>query len=327
MVFLLFKNNEFITVYNTLDLILNYLYNQIKTMILCNNTNIISYINNYYILEYDNGLQLNKFKFDSNNIKFYDDNGHYYDTNNNYLKNYRIELLTTLTSVEILSKKINKKNDMDVCLNINVEDLNELNNLTEDINMGCFINNEKQLLENIKKNNKKQINDDKQKKLDEIKQKLDLEQQKLELMKIKYDHQEKKYIDEKQNIENFKLKLKNDHNAMNEFKRKFYSDKNIYFILKQEIIDNKRNKDDIPPLFIREFFIFNLMNEQNLFNNQDELKEYIKLLDEYNTKYDNDDNKFNDDNNSYYNKIYNKDVIEDDEDEEDEEYKEEKNEE
>jgi hypothetical protein len=159
--------------------------------------------------------------------------------------------------------------------NINIINDNETNEMNdnESSEINIFIPNEIE------------INDCEAQNMDDIKEKISLleklkqhEIYKLEDLKEDYVNKEEKYIEEKIKIDNKKLKLKQEQEKWDSIKTKFEADKKLYYLFKQEIEDNVREKDDIPELFKDIYPIFEKLDDDGYLNTIQEINKYVELV-------------------------------------------------
>jgi hypothetical protein len=288
MNFILFKSNEIISIYNNIDEILNFIYHIIDALIF-SDIKKINYVNDFTIIEYNNSIQINKYIFDINRLTFVNDNDIIYNSSNK-------KLLEKYNYIKIkINNCQNQDNDLKICLNLDTEFFkNNVGNRKETTYEWLIKEDTGEKLSSL--NSSEKI-----KKLNEIKEKFDEETKNIEILKTKCELIEKKYFYEKKNVYSYKLKLKRHHERMEELKRKFYVDKNLYFIIKEEILQKKRDETAIPELFIDTYNIFLNLDINNKLNFSTEVNDYIdelkKIPDENN--YDDFDFDMND---KYYNK-------------------------
>lgn len=101
---------------------------------------------------------------------------------------------------------------------------------------------------------------------------------KLQELKEDYVNKEEKYIEEKIKIDNKKLKLKQEQDKWDCIKKKFEADKKLYYLFKEEINKNIRQKDDIPELFVEIYPIFEKLDNDGYLNTIQEINKYIELI-------------------------------------------------
>jgi hypothetical protein len=121
-------------------------------------------------------------------------------------------------------------------------------------------------------------------KIEDLKEKISLleklklhENYKLQELKEDLVNKEEKYIEEKIKIDNKKLKLKQEQEKWDSKKKKFEADKKLYYLFKQEIEDNIREKDDIPELFKDIYPIFDKLDNDGYLNTIQEINKYVEL--------------------------------------------------
>lgn len=198
----------------------------------------ILFINNY-IINKCNGNNIIKY------LKIY-------KYNNNILKNiYNIN-----NELKLIEEIINYNQFYKIEKNDNILESSDIN---------IFIPNE---TENI---------NDLQEKISLLEKLQQDEVKKLDELKNNYINKEEKYIEEKVKIDNKKLKLKQEQDKWNTIKKKFEADKNLYFIFKNEINENKRNKEEIPELFKDIYPIFQQLDNEGYLNTLQEINQYIEL--------------------------------------------------
>ena len=278
--YILIKFNEILGLYDDFDIILHLIYFQFDAL-LCNNCNNLDYFKDYVIKEYNNQIEINRYKFNSETLEFIDINNNRYVTKKYYIS----ELFNKLTRrLNLIESEIN------IQIQINTEQIHNkynnnwlINNKNNDNNNNNNNNNNNDNNDNNKNNNNNNNNGIEAKgynleeKLNFLKKELEKENDEIMLLKAKRELIENKYIDEKYNINTFKTKLKNYHNKIEQIKNKFYADKNLYMIFKKEIEDNKKNEKDVPEIFKNTYNIFKNLDDTNGLNNSDEIKKYIKI--------------------------------------------------
>lgn len=98
------------------------------------------------------------------------------------------------------------------------------------------------------------------------------EAEKLEKIKNTKVH-DMNIINEKHDRELFVETMKaNDAKHLEEKRKKFMVDMNVFMRLEKEIEENKRDSNNIPELFVNEFKIFTTMRENNIFAQSDDNK-------------------------------------------------------
>lgn len=198
----------------------------------------ILFINNY-IINKCNGKNIIKY------LKIY-------KYNNNILKNiYNIN-----NELKLIEETINYNQFYKI---------DKIDNILESSDINIFIPNE---TENI---------NDLQEKISLLEKLQQDEIKKLDELKYNYINKEEKYIEEKVKIDNKKLKLKQEQDKWNTIKKKFEVDKNLYFVFKNEINENKRNKDEIPELFKDIYPVFEQLDNEGYLNTLQEINQYIEL--------------------------------------------------
>jgi hypothetical protein len=99
----------------------------------------------------------------------------------------------------------------------------------------------------------------------------------LQELKENYVNKEEKYIEEKIKIDNKKLKLKQEQERWDSRKKKFEADKKLYYLFKQEIEEEIREKDDIPELFKDIYPIFEKLDNDGYLNTIQEINKFVEL--------------------------------------------------
>jgi hypothetical protein len=149
---------------------------------------------------------------------------------------------------------------------------NIINNDSESSEINIFIPNETEINEIIDVN------------IDDLKEKISLFEKlkqheicKLQDLKEDYVNKEEKYIQDKTKIDNKKLKLKQEQEKWDSIKKKFEADKKLYYLFKQEIQNDIREKDDIPELFKDIYPIFDKLDKGGFLNTIQEINKYVEL--------------------------------------------------
>ena len=201
---------------------------------------------------------------------------------NNYITK-KIKIKNIFNTIKIFMYKnnlikkifiINNKNDLienynyNINININKQENEILNNESSDINLFIPYNETEHETIHINDLNEK-INLLEKLKLDEAK--------KLEELKKNYNNKEEKYLEDKIKIENKKLKLKQEQERWDSIKKKFEADKKLYYLFKNEIKENTRERKDIPLLFQDIYPIFEKLENEGYLNTVQEINEFIEL--------------------------------------------------
>jgi len=149
-----------------------------------------------------------------------------------------------------------------------IQDNNDNDNDSSEINI--FIPNETEINININ--------------IEDLKEKINLleklkqhENYNLQELKENYVNKEEKYIEEKIKIDNKKLKLKQEQERWDSRKKKFEADKKLYYLFKQEIEEEIREKDDIPELFKDIYPIFEKLENDGYLNTIQEINKFVEL--------------------------------------------------
>lgn len=196
-----------------------------------------------------------------------------------YYINSKLKLITqdNINYININNEDINNKdtNSEDT----NSEDTNSEDTNSEDTNSEDTNNESSEI--NIFIPNETEINDVN---IDDLKEKINLleklkqhENFKLQDLKKDYINKEEKYIEDKIKIDNKKLKLKQEQDKWDSIKKKFEADKKLYYLFKQEIIDNIRKENDIPELFKDIYPIFEKLDHGCYLNTIQEINKYVEL--------------------------------------------------
>jgi len=193
--------------------------------------------------------------------------------NVNIIKNikiykYKNNLIKNIYYVNSNLKLIEYNNNINSIKNVEkVENTENADDESSEINI--FIPNETE---------KNDIN------IDDLKEKISLleklkhhENCKLQELKEDFVNKEEKYIEEKIKIDNKKLKLKQEQEKWDSIKKKFEADKKLYYLFKQEIENNIREKDDIPELFKDIYPIFKKIDNDGYLNTIKEINIYVEL--------------------------------------------------
>lgn len=124
--------------------------------------------------------------------------------------------------------------------------------------------------------------------LEEIEKKLNYltklkqeEEKGLSIIKEEYEKKEEEYREEKAKMDKLKQKMKQDQEKWEEIEKKFYADKKLYFIFKNEISTGQRDEDDVPILFKDTYPLFKQLDEESKLDVEDEIKTYLELTKYY----------------------------------------------
>jgi hypothetical protein len=290
--YLLRDSNEIFGVYSTLDIaynnLLQFIYNFYRYYKIMGSTtcNIRSILKNFQIIQYDNNVVINLYNID-NRFKLI-------DINSNIINSSTISIVDFISKLENISNNINSDD-----ININSNDLNLFIpiNFTE---TDVF-----NISENQKTNNsnygKNMLPNDINRELTELQAKINLlgemkENEKKSLEKIKKTtktKEEQVFMEQIKN-ETIKQKFEQKKEYYEKTKNKFKIDKNIYFKIKEEIINGERDPNNLPQLFIEEYNIFSKLEKNNLLDLESSdniFQEYLKYKPEkkqnFSTLFDN----------------------------------------
>lgn len=114
--------------------------------------------------------------------------------------------------------------------------------------------------------------------IEKLEKEKSLELERLDNLKNNYEEQEEKYIENFMKIEQSKLSILRKKDKMELISKKFDADKKLYYILKEEIDNEKRNISDIPILFKEIYPIFQYIENNNITNIQQAQDIYEKLI-------------------------------------------------
>lgn len=123
---------------------------------------------------------------------------------------------------------------------------------------------------------------DLKKKIEELNKLKEQEAKKLELLEKQVKKKENELISKKYKHAERKRRLKIHQEKWNEFNNKFKSDKNIYFIMKEQIGKGQLDENKIPELFAKQYPLFKQLDTDNKLNTNEELTAYIDLLSDEN---------------------------------------------
>lgn len=159
-----------------------------------------------------------------------------------------ISSISSLSSISDSDIDVNINDNNDLCI-----DSNEQTNHTE-------IENIKNVITELKKHKKKTINN-----INELK-------------KVK-ENGESNLTEYDFNTHVKKKEITMIENEYKEKKRMYESAKKYtYPKIKKDIEDNKISEDDIPPMFMMQYTVLKHMEENNLFDTDDEYEKYLDLL-------------------------------------------------
>jgi hypothetical protein len=246
---LLNNNSNVINISNDITIITKYFDVYVNNMInvlndYCGDTKkFINNINKWKIVYYNNNIDCGYY-YINNNFEL--------NTSNSSLKQIKFKLLLNNknnSNLNEINKIFIKDNDNIDCKlpNISLDDVSLIKNQnTESLINNCFDDNvSNQKIESLKEN----LNNLMKKKEEELKKLQLIEDKKnyeLELKKRKLDAEKKR----------------NEEKEM-EYKKKYLIDRKLYFVFKDEIANKKREVNNIPILFNKQWLIFSEMEKNN----------------------------------------------------------------
>lgn len=262
MNYILYYKNDILGVYTDINLILHFVYNNIKILQqnIVQNTTLQNIVKYYKIDIIDNILINDTYNFDINIYKFKNNENNLLFSNKKNLNN----LYNDILNKQKLNNKQNNKVSNKSNNKSNSKSTNKLNN-SSNIESN---NNELNMFLDFKDNNE---------------------------IQNKYNKIKERYIIEKKKIDEMKNNLKKEHEKSEELKRKFYVDKKLYYEFKNELKNN--NDFIIPKLFKKDYIIFSKLDNENILDTNNELYEYINKSNIYNEDIDiiniNETNNYN----------------------------------
>lgn len=206
-------------------------------------------IESFQILEYDTNIVENIYNLGID-LYLYDINKKIYVCDNISIRDYiaKINKLMTTNITNNVDTDIIDSKDLDIFI--------PMTEVTETLSLKTKTREKMELEAKLKmlQNIKKQETD----KLEEIK---------------KSNVNTENIINEKKELELFVEQMKNNNNIrLEEKKKKFLVDIDVFMKLEKEINTGKRKPNNIPELFVNEFKIFTLMKENNIFSQSDDDK-------------------------------------------------------
>jgi hypothetical protein len=321
MIFIISKNNNILTICDSLDCVYHNILTYCRIILYCDK-NKINYFDDLKIIKYENGIPTQSYYVNTNTLNICDENNNKIILKNDTIQRNKIEL-------EILLRKdVESDINFIIPLEFNKFDNNLDNEFSDEdySNQNIYIkqNQPIQIDQPSQTNQPNQPNQpnqsnqpnqpDKEKQIKLLKAKIALETIKLEKNNLIYDKKINKYLEKKHKIGLIEKKLKLKKEKEEEKKRIFIVDRNTFNRLINEINNNERDIDDIPLIFKNKFIIFQQLKSEyeseSDYQNIDELEQYekyIKIEKELNLQkinIDNDhDNMFA--SNSIYDKLYN----------------------
>jgi hypothetical protein len=287
---------QIISVSDNIDIALNYFGNYVNN----NVTMLKSYNGN--VSKFMNDLQKWKIVYYSNSIE----QGYYYldetrtlrpsnDRLNKVIYNLKLNNdVSQSKSNVVISKEINKifipSNEEDVISKDILRTENECNTENKGMirlpisvnDMKLIKNQSTESLINSCLNNEIEISEEKLNKVKQLQESIKrLEEQRKQALEKAVEEEAKK----KQKMKKIELKRKQIEERETKYRRKFLVDKKLYFVFKNEIEKGIRKEDNIPILFLKQWYIFKELESQS-------------ILSAYETD-DNEDTLLNRENKSY----------------------------
>lgn len=269
---------------NIMDKIINELVLLHKIKESYNNINIHNFLNNYEILCMTNNTNIifkkyffsfDKFNFldNENIINTYNEYNYYFINKQNNIKQLYQQLSNDEINVFIPHKMTKIDSDLPTCTANNI--VNALD--TDYINENIINNTTSALLEpnNIQVDNIKLTQSELKKKIDDLDRRVNIEKEKTDIIKNKINSQEDKYAKKRELLNDKKKQLKLNQDECEEFTRKFYADKKVYGLIKNQI---ETNECTIPELFTVQYPLFKELDQKEKLDTNEELNEYIKII-------------------------------------------------
>lgn len=263
--YLVRDTNEIFGIYSEIShaytTLLQYVYLTLKNS--SKNCSIEKMLESFQIMEFDSNVVENIYNL-GNDFYLYDFNKKIYVCDKISIRDY-ITKMNKIVSEGTMNKIDSEYiDDKDLDIFIPMTEVEGIENKSREQNE---LQAKLQMLQNIKK----------------------LETDKLDIIKSNAQ-KDQQIIDKEKDKELYIEQLRsNDRKRMEEKKKKFLVDINVFMRLEKEIESGKRKKDNIPELFINEWKVFLLMRENNIFSQSTDEKFdfYIK-----HHKQDNDSGNF-----------------------------------
>ena len=254
LLFILYKSNEyneynlFNNKNNAILFLLENIKNELETLAklqgIVNNVLSFSKINEFKLVGYikNSGIKYQEYHFDILNFNIVDSLLNIINIDNEY--RYAYDLL--INKIKLLYDKFNlkKKPKKETIKEPKISLQNSLKKATS--------------------------KEEFQQKIAELKEKQKIKQKQLDEIKNNYIEEEKKYIDIRDGFESHKkdslIKKEDYDNKIREFK----ANKKSYFLMKNDIDNNKLNENDINPIFKKIFDIFECMKNNNDIDDEDD---------------------------------------------------------
>jgi hypothetical protein len=261
--YILRDKQEIFGIYLTLEhayiSLLQFIYNFFRYSKLISNANASYKLlkNHFQIISYSNNI--------INNIYYLHSNYYLKDFDSNLIKLESITIQDYLTKIEICTVRDNDEmyvdsNDLNLFIPMQFTETERGMNNRDEIN----IEEIKLKMEELEKNKRIHI-------------------EKLNEEKTKIKQKEEQLVIDKMKTERLKQFINTKKEKIDKLKNKFKIDKNIYFQIKNEILESIRTVDNLPELFINEYHLFKKLDDENILECNDSeymFNEYIKEKDE-----------------------------------------------
>lgn len=214
--------------------------------------NIDNMLKTFQIIEYDNNM--------INNVYCLGADFFLYDTNKKIYTSDKISINDYITKLnKFISEEPLYDNNLDIFLPVNEE--TEFNTEGDVVSLSVA-DDEKELEAKMKLLSS--IKEKEQKKLNELKNSTEI-------------NKDIALINNQKAKENFeKNQIRKDKELLDNKRKKFKVDLGVFLTLENEVATGKRDRTDIPPLFVKEHATFTKMKETNNFsNNEEEMFQYF----------------------------------------------------
>jgi len=275
MVFIISKNDNILTVCDTIENVYNNILTYTRIILYCDK-NKIDFLKDLKIIKFDNGYPHNSYKIDLVTLDLYDENNNKIHINNCIISRNKVEL-------EVLLKKDNYESEINLFIpldNVESSDNYELENLNiyikDDQNIQPIQRIQSMKLIKDDEEDDDSIKSDNINQIEMLKAKIELEKIRLSKNNAKYESKFNNFLNIKHQVglieKEFKLKKeKEDENI-----RIFLVDKNTFNTMLNEIINNQRDPDDIPEIFKDKFKIFQKLKSEIEYLHLTQSEEYDK---------------------------------------------------
>ena len=273
-----FKHNNFYVVLheflsmidNELEIMVKYKINVTLDQIKIKNLKIVEYID---ILNIKNPIIKKIYEFDIKKMKLVNIKNNLEIDVNNVMK----EKYTSIKNhVDILTKKHLQKSDIKNTQQTKQQILlNETNELIKNMDNDLIKIEKKNTDDEIQEINIKEL----EQSINKLKLLKDKEEIQLNELKEKNKTEVEKFSEYYDKLSDEKRKIRYEKEKAEEKRRIFNSDINVYKKIKHDIEIGRLKEDKIPELFINKYPIFKFMDENNLFDNEDEYMVYLNLYD------------------------------------------------